>query len=190
MTVDFEQLKQRFEARGTALDGAADPAAEERLLRDRARALAERRLDVAARSVVASVVVVRSGASLLGLPIESVREVREVRVTRLPHAAPPVRGLFQLWGRVLALVDFNAAAGGSQVAHGDRVLAALIAGAPGAFGMRIGEVIGARDVFADEVEAGLADGRAEAVSLVTRDLVQIVDTGRLFASLSAGLARR
>jgi len=191
MAIDFEGLKRRIEAADAALDGALDPAAEERLLRDRARALAERRLDAVARTVVSRVVVVRSGTSLLGLPVESVREVREVRVTRLPHAKPPVQALFQLRGRVLALVDLDAAAGGSELGeaplvHGDRALIALLTGAGGAFGLRIAEVIGARDVFADEVERGLSEGRAEAVSLVTRDLVQIVDIGRLSASVEDG----
>jgi chemotaxis signal transduction protein len=190
MDLDLGELGRRSEAALAAAPGAVDPAAEERLLRDRARRLAERQLDAAARTVVARVVVVQSGASLLGLPVASVREVRRVRVTALPHAKAPIRGVFQIWGRALALVDLGAEAQAAPLSHGEQALVALIVGAPGTLGLRIDEAIGVRDLFAEEIEAGLVGGGVEAVSSVSRDLVQIVDVERLFASSAPGFARR
>jgi len=57
-------------------------------------------------------VVFRLGAGQFAAPIEKVREIlRVVKVTRMPRTAPFLKGLFNLRGQVLPLVDTTARLG-------------------------------------------------------------------------------
>lgn len=178
MTVDFDALRARLGASFERLDDAANV---ERVLRARARSAAARALEVVEREVVAGVVVVRRARSTWGIPMASLEEVREVLVTRLPHASPTVVGLFHRRGQIASLVDLQPLVGPSDaLGHGDRVLVAVVRSGSHVLGLRIDEVVGPRDVYADEVDTASVERRLAIVARVTRDCVEILDVPAIF----------
>lgn len=189
MTVDFDALRGRLRASVERRE-TAEIAAEAQL-RERAKKLAAHTLRKAVREVVAEVIVVRRERSMLALPILCVEEVREVRVTRLPHRSRFVCGLFSLRGRVCSLVDVQPLVGAAdEVGHGDRALVALVRGPRGTLGLRVDEVLGPRVVYGDELDTSHRDRQLDIVARVTRDCVEIVDMDALFASETVRLEAR
>ncbi|MBZ0115619.1 MAG: chemotaxis protein CheW [Sandaracinaceae bacterium] len=162
----------------------------ERILRERAALLASRALTAATREVVARVIAVRRGRSVLALPILAVDEVREARITRLPHRSRHVCGLFQLRGEVIGLVDLAPFYGPTEeLRHGEIVLAVVVRAAQGRMGLRVDEVLGPRVIHTDELDTSHRPHDREhdhvaheLVAHVTRDCTEILDIDRLFAS--------
>ena len=170
----------RGSAEGPAAGARQVPEAVERLLRERSRQLASRRLERVERRILEEVVVARRDDSLIGIPIGALEEVRPVIVTRLPMAPVTVCGLFQVRGSIFCLVDLQPFFGEAvPVEHGARVLAALLAGAAGKLGLRIDEVIGPRQIAFDDVDPRFEKAGVELVRYVTRDLVQVLSIDAL-----------
>lgn len=153
----------------------------DQILDRRAKALAQRR-DEKPRPLVARVVCVRVGGQLFGLPVEALDEVLPLRpVAHVAELPPWLAGLVQCRGELVSVLDlahwFNVPGASSPhvlaiLRHEGRLLAALA-----------DEVVGFRDVFADEVADALTpsgEPAARPVRVVTRDLVLVLDAQRLF----------
>lgn len=156
-------------------------ASLEALLRERARSLAERRLETVHRDVLEHVIAVRRGRSSFGVPIGAVEEVRRVRVVPVPGAGGHAPAIFALRGRIHGLVDLQALTGAPEIATGAETLALVAAGADGrTLGLRIDEVVGPRTVLADEVDRARRDRRLGFVAAVTTDCLEVIDVAALF----------
>lgn len=154
----------------------------QRVLVERATALANRRKRAAERKIYREVTVVRRAATTLGLPTERVQEIRRVQLTALPHSNATVVGLFQIRGQVHVMVDVGPLLGvAAPLKAGESTLVALIEGEQGRIGLRIDEAVGPRTVYEDELDNDIAARRNDFVAAVTRDLLAVVDCGVLLA---------
>lgn len=160
----------------------SDRADLERVLEERARALAARRVDER-REPLVTVVAVRAGGQLFGLPLSALAEVVPMRPIAHLAALPPwLPGLVQVRGELVSVLDLAhwfqvpgtpAPRSLALVSHRRRLLALLV-----------DEVLGARVIYADEVAAELLrdhDARGRPVRTVTRDLLLVLEPERLFA---------
>ena len=190
MKLNFDQLRQRLEKATRRQSGEGGESAVAETLRRRSAEMAARTVEQEETELFAEVVVVRRGDTRLGVPITAVNGVRGVEMTALPHSTDVVNGLFQVRGQTYCLVDvgpfFDEA---SPLDHGDRTLAILVSGTPGALGVRIDEVLGPRAVATGELEDGVHGGAVDFVTHVTHDLVQIIDVN-LLLSLPAVRVRK
>lgn len=181
MSLDFARLRKRLDESLESSAGSGDDAATERLLRERGQRLAARTLDEANPEVFGAVVVVRRRDTTLAFPIERLREIRSVRLTRLPHASRSVCGVFQLRGELFSLIDLRALVGESApLAHGATVLVAMLEHDGKALGVRLDDVIGPRLVLRDELDRGHRETQIGFVQEVTRDCVEILDVSAVF----------
>lgn len=160
----------------------SDRADREQVLEERARALAARRVDER-REPLLTVVAVRAGGQLFGLPLSALAEVAPMRPIAHLSALPPwLPGLVQVRGELVSVLDLAhwfqvpgtpAPRNLALVSHRRRLLALLV-----------DEVLGARVVYADEVAGELLrdhEARGRPVRTVTRDLMLVLDSERLFA---------
>lgn len=181
MPFDFAELRATLAARAQAV-AARQGARDGSLLADRARAIAARVATVEQVEMYGDYVVARRGETRFGIPAHRVVEVRVITVTRVPGATPVVQGVFQLRGRVHALIDalplFGAQA---SVEHGDTVIAALVDGPRGRVGLRIDEAVELRSVAVRDLDGGRRRRGVVFVDQVTTDLVQLLDFDALFA---------
>ena len=128
MSIDFTAIRAAIERLGGSLRTELEPQALARLLADRARLLA-RRTDVGQmREVLAQVLAVRRGRTLLGLPMVCVDEVRQVNVVPLPGGNAYVQGVFHVRGEVVCLLDAHPFFGAAEPLPAD---GATLAGAAG-----------------------------------------------------------
>jgi chemotaxis signal transduction protein len=161
---------------------AARPeAALEHLLRERARKLAVTAHEDSATPLHA-IIAVRRGLATWGLVTPAVKEVRRVRVCVLPHTPATVTGLFHVRGKVYCALDLQPLVGPAEpLEHDEECLVAMVEGPQGRAGLRIDEVIGASEVFAQDLRHGIDDVSAEFVVGVTKNLISIIDVPRLLA---------
>lgn len=179
MSVDFERARKHL---GSELE-RRDRQDTERLLRERARALASIRLAPPDRRVLTEAIVIRRERSTFAFPTRSVTEVRSVRVTRIPHATRYHSGLFHLRGRVHSLVDLQPFVGaGAELRHGERTLAIVVESGPRALGVRADEILGPRTIYEDELDESQRERKIEFIRFVTRTCEEIIDVDALFES--------
>jgi purine-binding chemotaxis protein CheW len=112
-------------------------------------------------------VVFRVGAERFALPLEAVREVvlPQPPFARVPRASDAVRGVMNLRGRVVAVVDLAALVGLAPQPLDGRAGLVLVLDPQGrrALGVLIGGVVGVESLAApDEAPAGLVRGVARA----------------------------
>ncbi|MBC7170827.1 MAG: CheW domain-containing protein [Polyangiaceae bacterium] len=182
MSLDFALLRQRLEESFARSAGPEDDAAIEQLLRARGQELAARTLEEVKPDVFGTVVVARRRETMLAFRIECLREIRSVRLTRLPHATRSVCGIFQLRGQLFSLVDLRSLVGESEpLVHGAAVLVAMLEHDGKVLGVRIDEVIGPRVVLVEELDRGHRERPIDFVQEVTRDCVEILDVPAVFA---------
>lgn len=173
--MDLELIREQLE-RGS--DARID-AANEALLRERTARLAEAPAEPT-RELAHEVVEVARAGGRFGLPRACVKEVRRVRLCRLPHTPPTVPGVFHVRGRVLSALDIQPLLGEAEPpAHGERCLVAMLTSARGQLGLLIDAVHGLRPVYRDELDGGAELGRSEFLIGVTHDLLALVDISRL-----------
>jgi len=183
MTIDFERARKRLEEQQRRLESGLDPQARRALLEERALRVATRSQRAETRELQAEVVAVRRGREVWGFPLAAVREVRRLKVCALPGLGGALQGLVHIRGEAVAVADLEALTGSAvSAAHGEELLAVLVAGAPGTLGVRVDEVLGRRSVWKDECD-GAADGdrQHDFVAAVTRDLLAVIDVERLLA---------
>jgi chemotaxis signal transduction protein len=155
----------------------------EKDLRQRTVRLAERQLEQTSRVPAHEVIVVRIGQTLVGAPVLATNEARQVQVVRCPGATEVVVGVFQIRGRTFGLVNLDPVFHATAQEHVDKTnLVLVLSGRPGELGILIDEVLGFREVFADEIDESAPRGDIQFVSDVTRDLVHILDVESLLAS--------
>jgi chemotaxis signal transduction protein len=156
-------------------------AALDALLRERARKLAQS-VQADAATPLHRVIAVRRGRAVWGLLNPAVKEVRRVRICALPHTPPTITGLFHVRGRAFCALDLQPLVGApAPLEHDEECLVAMLEGPEGRAGLRIDEVLGAREVFAEDLRPGLDDGALEFVIAVTKDLTSIIDVPRLLS---------
>ncbi len=108
-------------------------------------------------------VVFRIGAERFALPLEAVREVvpPQPPFARVPRASDAVRGVMNLRGRVVAVVDLAALVGLAPQPLDDRAGLVLVLDPQGrrALGVLIGGVVGVEPLAPpDDAPAGLVRG--------------------------------
>lgn len=163
----------------------ANPA--EALLRERARQLASRRHQRDQRRVYREVVTVRRRRTRLALPTAQLREVRPVKVSKVPGAADHVQGLFQVRGECFCLYDLPELVGSSAtLEHRATTMAVLVECARHTVALRINEIIGPRTVYADELAEHDGERRLAFVDAVTRDVLNVVNVQSLLTYLEVG----
>jgi purine-binding chemotaxis protein CheW len=101
---------------------------DSKLLQQRAREVAEP-LDYTTHSPSATVLIVRLGEALWGLPIVQVRSVESLHLAPIPAAPPKVAGLAARMGRVVPVFDLRVVLGVPAQSAGERGLV-VIAGSP------------------------------------------------------------
>lgn len=122
----------------------------------------------------------RVGRETFALPIDSVREVAELReLAAVPGAGRAVLGVLNLHGQVLPVFDFAAVVGSARDGHPSRIVVAEQGGRIAA--LAVDDVIDVSAVAAEHEEAEL-DLLSSAV-LENDSLVGIVDVERMFDSL-------
>ena len=120
-------------------------------------------------------VVFRIGAERFALPLEAVREVvlPQPPFARVPRVSDAVRGVMNLRGRVVAVVDLAALVGLPAQPRDERAGQVLVLDPQGrrALGVLIGGVVGVEELAPpDDASPGLVrgvvSGRAGAVTLL------------------------
>jgi chemotaxis signal transduction protein len=169
----------------TSTDSEVPPSREldeatVQVLKDRAREVASRKSDTQVRGRLLDTVVVKRAGTLLGLPIDSVREIRHVSAVKLPHGTAHVPGLFQVRGKVFCLADLQPFFGTPNAPDLAHLTVAIVGNKVGDLGIRVDEVIGPRTIYADEKNEELSERSAPFVSAVTSDLLIAVDIDLLF----------
>jgi purine-binding chemotaxis protein CheW len=121
-------------------------------------------------------VLVRAGGERFALPLDSVREVviPQPPFARVPRAAAAVRGVMNLRGRVVAVVDLGALLGlGEEPLQAGRGQVVILDRDRRALGLLVGQVLG---VEAVAMEALLAPGEmVRALGLVGGGAVNVLD---------------
>jgi purine-binding chemotaxis protein CheW len=148
----------------------------EAILARRAATLARSPDEHAARRIAVRVVVVAAGGERVGIPIHGVREiVRAGRVMALPGLPSWAKGVTSVRGEIVSVVDLAAwlHQGGAE----DAAFIAVLDGPRGPVAFLIDEVLGLREVLAEELASGLGgdDDRRGPIAATTRDLVSLLD---------------
>lgn len=159
----------------------SSPEQVEQLLARRAEVLA-RRADRTERELLARVVSLKAGGQRFGVPVTAFEELMPMRpIAHLASLPPWLAGLVQVRGELVSVLDL---AQWFQVpgASSPRVLA-LLSDEGRLLAVLVDEVLGFRDVYADEVSGSLARGDASArpVLAVTNDLELVLDPRQLFS---------
>ncbi len=146
------------------------------VLRRRAARLA-RREDVAReRHLAFRVGVIAAGAQLIGIPVESLREIVVLPApTPLPRCHPWL-GIVQVRGDLVPVMDLHHVVDEKDPQHG---VLAVVSTSCGLVGFAGRAVVDFRDVYADALAESLGARESNgAIRAVTRDLVSVLDVER------------
>jgi chemotaxis signal transduction protein len=146
------------------------------ILARRAAALARLGDQSGMRRVEVRVVVVTAGRERVGIPIDGVREIVRVgRVMALPGLPSWVRGVTSVRGEIVSVVDLSAWL--QRGCADDAGFVAVLDGPRGPVAFLIDDVVGLRDVLAEELASGLRgdEDRRGPIAATTRDLVSVLD---------------
>lgn len=147
------------------------------ILRKRAERLIAEEAESAPRRVALQVAIVGVGEQRIGIRVEDLREIVPTpEITPLPGLPRWLLGLTQVRGELLGVVDLGAILGGSSQ---HRPVLAVIEDRRGPFGLACESVIGFRPIYEDEISAELVPEPDRPFRAVTRDLVALLDMGRL-----------
>ncbi|MBI5493811.1 MAG: chemotaxis protein CheW [Deltaproteobacteria bacterium] len=145
------------------------------ILQRRQERLARRGTGNVVRRVADRVAVVSVGGERFGIPAQGTLEIIPMPpVTRLPRMSAWMRGMTQIRGELVAVVDLASWFGMARSA--ERGCLVLVEGSAGALGLGVERVLGFRDVYADELPAAppeRVDNRP--IQAVTHDLMAILD---------------
>ncbi len=162
------------------MSGAGEDQRLAEVLEERARRLAETARSSEARVRLYEVALVRIGSQHLGVPADHVRDIAPLTtLTRLPAQPRLVRGLTQLRGQLMSVIDGAALVEASDA--GSQGFAVVLDAEQGPIALAVDSVEGFRPVFADEVVDGL-NATTRPVIAATRDLVSILDVPRILES--------
>ncbi len=148
------------------------------ILRERAQRLA-RSTQSDEKQIRHRVIVVRRGTHRIGLPLAAADEIRHAYLSELPHSAGAVLGLIQIRGRTHCVIDLTRFwRADSPPDHGEEIIAAIINFKGRTLAVLIDEVLGPRDIAADEVDEKPAE--QALIRAVTKDYVNVLDVAELF----------
>ncbi len=151
-----------------------------RVLRERAERLAQSVRTSGEQRAELEMAVCCVGQELFGIPVAMLREILPLPpVTRLPGTPEWLRGIAQVRGDLLSVVDlgrFYQVAGAAEP-----TLVAVIDGPRGAIGFTVERVLSYRSLSLAELGQGDLPARAESRATlgVTRDLVVVLDVMHL-----------
>jgi purine-binding chemotaxis protein CheW len=155
----------------------ARPTSREAILARRAEILAADDGERARRRLVTQVALVGVADQRIGIPVADVREIVPLpEITALPGLPPWLVGLAQVRGELIGVVDLAEVLGaGNARAH----VMAVIEDPKGPVGLACTSVLGFRDIYEDELATDFAPRSDGPLRSMTRDLVAILDIGRL-----------
>ena len=156
----------------------------EEILRSRAAALAGRKRIEAATEDKISVTVFVTGSERFGIPTASLAcIVKTPETASLPHLPPWFKGVAQVRGDIIGVVDPAVWFGVPGRSTG--ALMAVAEGEPGRVGLLVDKVLGFQDVGASDLAETFGEGAGaweRPIRGATRDLTAILDMDKLFAS--------
>ena len=160
-----------------------DAAAIQRILEERARALAQPPETEAALEGV-GVVVVRLGTERYGVDMKYVQEIRPLHsLTRVPGTPPFYAGLVNLRGRLYPVLDLHRYLALPETGATENSKLVLVSAAGLEMCLRVDDVLGVQPVAESDVKPLLeaSSNRRESISCVTSDLVSILDLDALLS---------
>lgn len=155
-SIDWTALRERLAAIEQSLteEYALPPEVANRVLAERARALATRREEAADPGEHLDVVLFRLATETFGLEIGLVLEVLEnMEVSQLPGAEPPIGGLAPWRGEVIPVLDVRRLLGLHADASGGAGHHLVLGEDRSAFVLPVEEVLGLRRLSSDELRA-------------------------------------
>lgn len=186
-SIDWAEVHRRLEAVRKALDSSRDPPPDEkkRVLRARARELAQATTELTATGESLEIVQFQLAEEMYGIESAVVREVLPLKdLTPLPGTPAFVRGLMTVRGELLAVIDlkkfFDLPERGLTdlnkvlILHHERMIVGLLADA----------VVGVRSVPIEEIHPPLptlTGIRQDYVRGVTPDRLVILDGRKLLS---------
>ncbi len=183
--IDWQEVYARLERARQAVEagGQTPPAEVQRILRERAEALARPPEEKALPSAPLECLVFSLGGDRCGIETAHVVDVlRFTDLTRVPGTPPFVLGVMNHRGRILPVLDIQRLLGTAETTAtaGSRVLTVEAGGM--AFGILANAVAGSIRVGAEELApppAGLAGVGASVVRGVTAEMIAILDVDAL-----------
>lgn len=183
--VDWDAVRERLAAARAATEAAAH------LPPDRARALLEERARAFARvppeapdGEVLEVVTFVLGGERYAIETRCVREVLRVdEITRVPGVPDFVRGLTNVRGELLAIVDLARFLGARERGLSDLARIVVLGRDEAEFGILADSVEGIAGLRADEILARVAPGTAPRLHVrgVTREALIVLDGAALLS---------
>jgi len=150
------------------------------ILQQRAKVLAHESGDGKLAEDGFEVALIAVGNESFGIPVEGVREIVALpEVTPLPHLPPHFRGLSQVRGELLAVIDVGIWL--DVESRADPAYLVLLEGEQGPVGLTAEKVLGFRRIYSGEISAAQAEAE-RPVSAITSDLTAIIDLQRLLSS--------
>ena len=154
------------------------------VLEQRAKKLAEALQFKGQRKEIAYVAVVTVGNEDFGIPVKSLVEVvKAPSITRVPELPDWMRGIVQVRGQLMTVVDL---ARWFRISTSTRCeFLAILSGPPGLLGLQIETIVDFRTIYADEIVQTLQVSESTTsrpFRATTRDLLTLLDTTRLFNS--------
>ena len=185
--IDWGTVYRRLEAARTAIEREVvpSPGDEKKLLRTRAQALArEPEREEAARGAL-EVVEFRLAYETYGVESRYVREVYPLKEhTPLPCTPLFVRGIINVRGQILSVIDLKRFFGLPEKGLTDLNMAIVVHDATMAFGILADVVLGVRSIPVDAIQPSLptlTGIRAAYVKGVTGERLVILDAGTLLS---------
>jgi len=183
--IDWQEAYARLERARQAVEagGQRPPEEVQRILRERAEALARPPEEKARPSAPLECLVFSLGGDRCGIETVHVVDVlRFTDLTRVPDTPPFVLGVMNHRGRILPVLDIQRLLGTAQTSatSGNRVLTVEAGGM--SFGILANAVVGSVRVGAEELApppAGLAGVGASVVRGVTAEMIAILDVDAL-----------
>jgi purine-binding chemotaxis protein CheW len=183
--IDWQEVYARLEGARQALEAGGQPPPEQaqRILRERAQALARPREEVSLPTVPLELLVFSLGGSRYGIETTHVVDVlRFADPTRVPGTPPFVLGVMNHRGRILPVLDLQRLLGTADTTatSGSRVLTVEAGGM--SFGILADAVEGSIHVGAGDLAptpAALVSGSASVIRGVTAEMIAILDVDAL-----------
>ena len=185
MRIDWQEVYARLERARQALEAGGQPPPEraQRILSERAQALARPPEEVSLPTVTLECLVFSLGGERCGIETAHVVDLRRLTdLTRVPGTPPFVLGVMNHRGRIVPVLDLQRLLGTGETtaATGSRVLTVEAGGM--SFGILADAVEGSIRVGAEELApppAPRVSGGASVIRGITADMVAILDLDAL-----------
>lgn len=153
----------------------------ERILKERAEALAQPPAEQVDESQVLDLLVIKTGDELYGVELDRVQEVRpDGQLTSVPGLPDFWAGLINLRGSLFPVLDLGRYLGVDEGAGAGKSEIVVVSGTSWSFALRVGEVPGVRRVQMSDIGPSLSGG-SSVVRGVTTDSVSVLDLAKVFS---------